>query len=100
VLKLIDDLDNEASQLLDLISTNVVKARKEKGYSQLKLATEIGYSCASYVIVGLGLCPKNPKFDIPPTLKNNLIRFTIKKFNDLFNYLSNSKLCSNFLVYV
>ena len=49
VLKLIDDLDNEANELLDLISTNVVKARKEKGYSQLKLATEIGYSSASYI---------------------------------------------------
>ena len=49
MLKLIDDLDNEANELLDLISTNVVKARKEKGYSQLKLATEIGYSSASYI---------------------------------------------------
>ena len=46
---MIDDLDNEANELLDLISTNVVKARKEKGYSQLKLATEIGYSSASYI---------------------------------------------------
>jgi transcriptional regulator with XRE-family HTH domain len=48
VLKLVDYLDNEANEFLDLISANVVKARKEKGYSQLKLATEIGYSSASY----------------------------------------------------
>lgn len=34
---------------LNLISANVVKARKEKGYSQLKLATELGYSSASYI---------------------------------------------------
>jgi transcriptional regulator with XRE-family HTH domain len=48
VLKLVDYLDNEANEFLDLISANVIKARKEKGYSQLKLATEIGYSSASY----------------------------------------------------
>ncbi|GGD37987.1 hypothetical protein GCM10012288_10090 [Malaciobacter pacificus] len=45
---MVDYLDNEANEFLDLISANVVKARKEKGYSQLKLATEIGYSSASY----------------------------------------------------
>lgn len=44
-----DNLDEEASKLLDKISENVVKYRKEKGYSQLKLATEIGYSSASYL---------------------------------------------------
>lgn len=44
-----DNLDKEASKLLDKISENVVKYRKEKGYSQLKLATEIGYSSASYL---------------------------------------------------
>lgn len=43
-----DNLDKEASFLLDTISRNVIKYRKEKGYSQLKLATEIGYSSASY----------------------------------------------------
>lgn len=46
---MIDDLDFEANEFLDLISANVVKARKEKRYSQLKLATEIGYSSASYI---------------------------------------------------
>ena len=44
-----DNLDEEASKLLDKISMNVIKYRKEKGYSQLKLATEIGYSSASYL---------------------------------------------------
>lgn len=46
---MIDDLDIEAKDFLDLISKNVVKIRKEKGFSQLKLATEMGYSSASYV---------------------------------------------------
>ena len=46
---MIDNLDYEANEFLDLISANVVKIRKEKSYSQLKLATEIGYSSASYI---------------------------------------------------
>jgi DNA-binding XRE family transcriptional regulator len=49
VLKVIDDLDSEAKDFLDLISINVVRSRKERGFSQLKLATEIGYSNASYI---------------------------------------------------
>lgn len=44
-----ENLDKEASFLLDTISKNVIKYRKEKGYSQLKLATELGYSSASYL---------------------------------------------------
>ena len=49
VLKLIDDLNYEAKDFLDLISINVIRIRKEKGISQLKLATEMGYSSASYI---------------------------------------------------
>ena len=49
MLKLIDNLDYEAKDFLDLISINVIKTRKEKGFSQLKLATEMGYSSASYI---------------------------------------------------
>ena len=49
VLKLIDNLDYEAKDFLDLISINVIRIRKEKGFSQLKLATEIGYSNALYI---------------------------------------------------
>ncbi len=43
-----DKLDIEAIELLNLISSNVAIARKNKGCSQLKLATEMGYSSASY----------------------------------------------------
>lgn len=49
MLILNDYLDSEANEFLDLISTNVINIRKQKGYSQLKLATEMGYSSASYV---------------------------------------------------
>ncbi|MDD5372211.1 MAG: helix-turn-helix transcriptional regulator [Sulfurimonas sp.] len=44
-----EQLDIEANELLNVISSNVVKIRKAKGYSQLKLATEMGYSSASYL---------------------------------------------------
>ena len=43
-----NQLDEEALKLLDLISNNVARLRKEKGFSQLQLATEMGYSSASY----------------------------------------------------
>ena len=42
-------LDNESIEYLDTISKNVIEARKAKGISQLKLATEMGYSSASYL---------------------------------------------------
>lgn len=44
-----EQLDIEANELLNVISSNVVKIRKAKGYSQLKLATEMGYGSASYL---------------------------------------------------
>ncbi|MBS4067955.1 MAG: helix-turn-helix transcriptional regulator [Sulfurimonas sp.] len=44
-----EQLDIEADELLNVISSNVVKIRKAKGYSQLKLATEMGYGSASYL---------------------------------------------------
>lgn len=44
-----EQLEIEAMQLLNLISTNVVRYRKTKGYSQLKLAVEMGYDSASYL---------------------------------------------------
>ena len=42
-------LDKEANEFLDKISKNVIKARLENEYSQLKLATEMGYTSASYL---------------------------------------------------
>ena len=41
-------LTEEDNQFLDTVSANVTKIRKEKGYSQLDLATEIGYANAAY----------------------------------------------------
>lgn len=44
-----NELDLEAEEFLDRVSSNVVKARKAKGFSQLQLATEMGYKSASYL---------------------------------------------------
>lgn len=49
VLKLNEYLDYQSKEFLDLISQNIVRKRKQKGYSQLKLAVEMGYSSASYI---------------------------------------------------
>ena len=43
------NLDKEAEKLLDTISFNVAKIRKEKGISQLDLALEMGYKSAAYI---------------------------------------------------
>ena len=89
VLKLIDELDNEANELLDLISTNVVKARKEKGYSQLKLATEIGYSSASY-IGRMEIRKNNEHFNIVHLFKiSKVLNIPISEFFKKDNFLSN-----------
>lgn len=42
------DLDNVSESLLDMVSVNVARIRKEKGCSQLQLSLEIGLSGAAY----------------------------------------------------
>lgn len=44
-----NELDLDAEEFLNRVSANVVKARKNKGLSQLQLATEMGYKSASYL---------------------------------------------------
>jgi len=44
-----DDLDNYSEAVLDTISKNVIKYRKENGYSQMKLALEIGMNGGAYL---------------------------------------------------
>jgi len=45
----IDSLEHYANKMLDKVSTNVIKYRKEKGFSQAQLAKAIGYKSAAYV---------------------------------------------------
>ena len=45
----IDNLEKYANKMLDKVSSNVIKYRKEKGFSQTKLAKAIGYKSAAYL---------------------------------------------------
>ena len=44
-----NDLEKYSESVLDTISKNVIKYRNEKGYSQMKLALEIGMSGGAYL---------------------------------------------------
>jgi len=45
----IDNLEKYANKMLDKVSSNVVKYRKQKGFSQAQLAKAIGYKSAAYL---------------------------------------------------
>jgi len=45
----LDSLENYANEMLDRVSRNVVKYRKEKGFSQSQLSRAIGYKGAAYL---------------------------------------------------
>ena len=80
MLKLIDNLDYEAKDFLDLISINIIKTRKEKGFSQLKLATEMGYSSASY-IGRMEIRKNNEHFNLIQLFKiSKILEVPISKF--------------------
>ncbi len=42
-------MENYANDMLDKVSKNVIKFRKEKGMSQLDLAKAIGFKSAAYL---------------------------------------------------
>ena len=44
-----DELEQYSEEILNRVSKNVVRIRKEKGYSQLKLALEMGLGGAAYL---------------------------------------------------
>ena len=77
---MIDNLDYEAKDFLDLISINIIKIRKEKGFSQLKLATEMGYSSASY-IGRMEIRKNNEHFNLIQLFKiSKILEIPISKF--------------------
>lgn len=45
----IEYLENYANAMLNIVSNNVIKYRKEKGISQLDLALAIGFKSAAYL---------------------------------------------------
>lgn len=44
-----DELEQYSEEVLNRVSSNVVRLRTEKGYSQLKLALEMGLNGAAYL---------------------------------------------------
>ena len=44
-----DELEQYSEEILNRVSKNVVRIRKEKGYSQLKLALEMGLGGAAHL---------------------------------------------------
>lgn len=44
-----DDLESFCEQVLDTVSKNVLKYRKEKGLTQMQLALEIGMNGGAYL---------------------------------------------------
>jgi len=44
-----DDLESFSEEILDTVSKNVLKYRKEKGLTQMQLALEIGMSGGAYL---------------------------------------------------
>ena len=45
----INSLEKYENKMLDKVSSNVVKYRKKKGYSQSQLSKAIGYKSAAYL---------------------------------------------------
>lgn len=43
------ELEEFSEEILDIVSKNVIKYRKQKGYSQMQLALEIGMSGGAYL---------------------------------------------------
>jgi transcriptional regulator with XRE-family HTH domain len=43
------DLDEHSQKVLDIVSQNVIKYRKLKGYTQMQLALDIGMSGGAYL---------------------------------------------------
>lgn len=62
------ELNNYSSEMLDRISNNVVKYRKERGLSQLQLALEIGLTGNAF-IARAEKRTKNQHFNIEQLVK-------------------------------
>lgn len=75
-----EDLENHSEAVLDLVSQNVRKIRRQKGYTQMQLALEIGMSGGAYL--GRAEIRKNGQhFNIKHLAKiSNILGVDIKEF--------------------
>lgn len=76
------ELEDFSENILDTVSKNVIKYRKEKGYSQMQLALEIGMSGGAYL--GRAEIRKNNQhFNIKHLAKiSKVLNIDIQKFFD------------------
>ena len=75
-----DDLEKYSETVLDTISKNVIKYRNEKGYSQMKLALDIGMSGGAY-LGRAELRKSNHHFNIKHLAKiSKVLEVEIEKF--------------------
>ena len=58
-----EELEEISEELLDKVSANVARMRQERGYSQLRLALEIGLSGAAY-LGRMEIRAKNHRFNL------------------------------------
>lgn len=75
-----NSLDNKTFEMLNIISKNVKKYRKQKGFSQLSLAIEIGLTGNAFIARAENRV-KNAHFNIEHIVKiSQVLKVDIKEF--------------------
>lgn len=86
-----DDLESYSEETLNCVSKNVIRIRTEKGYSQLKLALEMGLNGAAY-LGRMELRKQGYHFNIEHLAKaSKIMNVDICEFFKKNNELLNSK---------
>lgn len=76
----IENLDDKVNTIHNIISKNVIKYRKEKGYSQLQLALDIGLTGNAF-IARAEKRTNNAHFNIEHLVKiSTILNVDIEKF--------------------
>jgi len=76
------EIEDFSEEVLNIVSRNVIKYRKQKGYSQMKLALEIGMNGGAY-LGRAELRKNNQHFNLIHLAKiSKALDIDIKKFFD------------------
>lgn len=77
---IIETLNKKTNTIHNIISNNVIKYRKQKGYSQLKLALDIGLTGNAFIARAENRT-NNAHFNIEHLVKiSTILHIDIKKF--------------------
>lgn len=77
-----EEIEDFSEKILDNVSKNVIKYRKQKGYTQMKLALEIGMSGGAY-LGRAEIRKNNHHFNIKQLAKiSKILNVDIKYFFD------------------